>query len=428
MRRTIVLGYDDSPSANAALAEVIRRAPLLGADVCVVFGYHMSAFGGPAFEGESTDFRSQLEKVGSRAIRPGGQRPRGGRNLDDLSHRGREAGRRAHGRREGARRRHRSSSARSARTRSAERCSARSSSSSCNAPPCRCSSSRRPRADRSRPTSSSSPVTTFGCTSPGWAGTAAARTSRSSSAATGAISGTPTASATSTRLRGSSPSTSATASARRSARRPSPRCGSCPSTPTGRTRIRARSSSPPRSRRSPPATSTASSSSPAAPRQSSPPGSWRASTTRRVARSRSRTAVREPERSHDALVAARGGPRRYKAIARHIAYHGTTMGALSINGIPAAPQHFRAARARRYGTSTTRTATTGRPRRPRRCSPGSCSTISSRRSLHSARRPSVSSTWSRCRTPAAASHRPPATGRAFARSATSTTSCSPPTR
>src|SRR3954447_9854326 len=34
---------------------------------------------------------------------------------------------------------------------------------------------------------------------------------------------------------------------------------------------------------------------------------------------------------------ARGdtGPLRYKAIARHLAYHGTTMGALSINGIPA---------------------------------------------------------------------------------------------
>ena len=53
-----------------------------------------------------------------------------------------------------------------------------------------------------------------------------------------------------------------------------------------------------------------------------------------------RTAVREPERSHDALVAARGGPRRYKAIARHIAYHGTTMGALSINGIPALRSTF----------------------------------------------------------------------------------------
>ncbi len=68
MLNTIVLGYDDSSSANAALAETIRRAPLLGADVCVVFGYYMSAFGGPAVEGESTDFRGQLEKLGSRAV------------------------------------------------------------------------------------------------------------------------------------------------------------------------------------------------------------------------------------------------------------------------------------------------------------------------------------------------------------------------
>src|SRR5918994_3727219 len=41
-----------------------------------------------------------------------------------------------------------------------------------------------------------------------------------------------------------------------------------------------------------------------------------------------------PETRHDEHVAA-PAPRRYKAIARHIAYHGTTMGALSINGIPA---------------------------------------------------------------------------------------------
>ena len=40
------------------------------------------------------------------------------------------------------------------------------------------------------------------------------------------------------------------------------------------------------------------------------------------------------ETRHDEHVAA-PAPRRYKAIARHIAYHGTTMGALSINGIPA---------------------------------------------------------------------------------------------
>ena len=39
---------------------------------------------------------------------------------------------------------------------------------------------------------------------------------------------------------------------------------------------------------------------------------------------------------HDAVVAAaKPRPLRTKAIARHIAYHGTTMGALSLNGIPA---------------------------------------------------------------------------------------------
>ena len=68
MLKTIVLGYDGSPSANAALAETIRRAPLLGAEVCVVFGYYMSVFGGPAVEGESADFRGQLEKMGAHAV------------------------------------------------------------------------------------------------------------------------------------------------------------------------------------------------------------------------------------------------------------------------------------------------------------------------------------------------------------------------
>jgi len=47
----------------------------------------------------------------------------------------------------------------------------------------------------------------------------------------------------------------------------------------------------------------------------------------------------EPETRHDELVAA-APPRRYKAIARHIAYHGTTMGALSINGISALRSPF----------------------------------------------------------------------------------------
>jgi adenosylmethionine-8-amino-7-oxononanoate aminotransferase len=41
----------------------------------------------------------------------------------------------------------------------------------------------------------------------------------------------------------------------------------------------------------------------------------------------------EPETRHDELTAALAAPpRKYKAIARHIAYHGTTMGALALNG------------------------------------------------------------------------------------------------
>jgi adenosylmethionine-8-amino-7-oxononanoate aminotransferase len=50
-----------------------------------------------------------------------------------------------------------------------------------------------------------------------------------------------------------------------------------------------------------------------------------------------RAGAQEPETMHDAVVVGRTrpAPRRYKAIARRIAYHGTTFGALSINGIPA---------------------------------------------------------------------------------------------
>jgi adenosylmethionine-8-amino-7-oxononanoate aminotransferase len=49
-----------------------------------------------------------------------------------------------------------------------------------------------------------------------------------------------------------------------------------------------------------------------------------------------KTSPAEPETRHDELVASREAPQhRYKAIARHVAYHGTTFGALSINGIPA---------------------------------------------------------------------------------------------
>jgi adenosylmethionine-8-amino-7-oxononanoate aminotransferase len=42
-----------------------------------------------------------------------------------------------------------------------------------------------------------------------------------------------------------------------------------------------------------------------------------------------------PVRVDEARAVPRAAGRRWKAISRHIAYHGTTMGALSINGIPA---------------------------------------------------------------------------------------------
>ena len=52
-----------------------------------------------------------------------------------------------------------------------------------------------------------------------------------------------------------------------------------------------------------------------------------------------RAALAEPATRHDELVGT-PAPRRYKAIARHIAYHGTTFGALAINGIPALREPF----------------------------------------------------------------------------------------
>jgi len=47
-----------------------------------------------------------------------------------------------------------------------------------------------------------------------------------------------------------------------------------------------------------------------------------------------------PTRVDEAHAIRGGGRRRWKAISRHIAYHGTTMGALSINGIPALREPF----------------------------------------------------------------------------------------
>ena len=193
-----------------------------------------------------------------------------------------------------------------------------------------------------------------------------------------------TGSATSTRSPGSSRSTSATASARRSARRRSRRCGSCPSTPTGRTRTRARSSSPrrwlARARRPEPRLlrlrrlgggrvgMEAGAPVLPRPRRQAHPGSTAA----------------EGEMRHDERVAAPAAaqaqgdrPRRSPTTGRRWAPSRST----------ASPRCARRSSrsSPRCATCGTRTATTARPRRPRRSSRSSCSTTSSRRSVHGPR-------------------------------------------
>ena len=64
MSVTIVLGYDASPSANAALAAVRRVAPPLGAKVVVVFGFHINPLGGV----QEGSIREAIEKVGRQAV------------------------------------------------------------------------------------------------------------------------------------------------------------------------------------------------------------------------------------------------------------------------------------------------------------------------------------------------------------------------
>ena len=74
----------------------------------------------------------------------------------------------------------------------------------------------------------------------------------------------------------------------------------------------------------------------------------------------------------------RATAQKHKLIAREIAYHGTTLGALSRDRDPGAAQPVRAARAGRLSTSPTPTATAGPPTatrsgRPTRSRSGSCS-------------------------------------------------------
>ena len=167
---------------------------------------------------------------------------------------------------------------------------------------------RRSRARAHRPTCRSSPSGTCGCTSRPWAPTPTARC-RSSSAARAATSSTSTASATSTGWPRCSASTPATA-APSWARPRRARWRSSPSTPTGPTPTRGRSSWPTRVAKLAPGdlnrvffTSGGSEAVESALKVSAP--------------STSSTARRQ----------------RTKFIAREIAYHGTTLGALAATGI-----------------------------------------------------------------------------------------------
>ena len=125
-----------------------------------------------------------------------------------------------------------------------------------------------------------------------------------------------------------------------------------------------------------------------------------------------------------------GKPTKHKVISRAVAYHGTPQGALSITGIPDAKEMFeplvpgRASRCRTPTTTARRSTCATTPRR----SAAGPRTGSTRRSSSRAPTPSPRSSSSRCRTPAAASRRRPATSSGSARSATSTTCCSSPTR
>lgn len=64
MSTTLVLGYDESPSAKAALAATLRVAPVAGAKVIVVFGFHINPLGGI----QEGSIREAIEKVGRHAV------------------------------------------------------------------------------------------------------------------------------------------------------------------------------------------------------------------------------------------------------------------------------------------------------------------------------------------------------------------------
>lgn len=70
MNNEIILGYDGSPGAHAALGEAVRLARDLGARIGVVFSYEP-----PAREaGEVADQRAAVRELGARIVREAEER------------------------------------------------------------------------------------------------------------------------------------------------------------------------------------------------------------------------------------------------------------------------------------------------------------------------------------------------------------------
>ena len=75
MAGPLVVGYDGTEGAQAALAEALRLAGALGVDIVVAFAYWAGALGG-----ESADLLDTLRERGRAVTRGGaGDRPRRGR-------------------------------------------------------------------------------------------------------------------------------------------------------------------------------------------------------------------------------------------------------------------------------------------------------------------------------------------------------------
>lgn len=123
-----------------------------------------------------------------------------------------------------------------------------------------------------------------------------------------------------------------------------------------------------------------------------------------------------------------GRPTKHKAISRSMAYHGTSLGALSITGIPGAKAPFEP-----LVPSTIRVPNTNFYRATEHTDAYDAYGLWAadrieEAILMEAWTPWPRSSWNRCRTPAAVSSRRPGTSSACARSAIGTMCCSSPMR